>query len=433
MGTRMASPDQMMDFDDDPEPLLSLITSTHPWIGGTISTGVFAYNSTIQYSPNWVQNVLEKNIQTVANGLGSVSRVTGADRRIRQYLGDTPDRRNSRASLPGAGSKRSREEAEGENYQVDEDAMEMDVERGHISSPPGPYSQISHSRQLSRSRSRTGSQASFDTLPAYDENTAPEYEKAQHSQPSHSRSLTVQPGSQAWSTRLMITTSGLGAALSDKSLKSLKFCLKTLRLASTSLAEIMHALRSLIAEFEQSAFGASIERRRRLGMSAEQEESSRRIAGNIKELGTRILGILQEVTNNVSKYAGSALPENAGALVRRQLMSMPQRWKLAEEKTAQQSAGTSPADSHATMVNGEQGSEGKTPAEVEGQTTEMLMVGQRWLLFAEQGCDMITQVGLVLSGTVDSAEEWLDRMGRRRASTTVSANGLSGEKMAIGN
>ena len=38
---------------------------------------------------------------------------------------------------------------------------------------------------------------------------------------------------------------------------------------------------------------------------------------------------LQSVTTHVSRYTGGALPENAGALVRRQLMSVPQRWRVA--------------------------------------------------------------------------------------------------------
>jgi transcriptional repressor OPI1 len=365
-------------IEDEPEPLLSLITSTHPWIGGTISGSLYAYNSTMHYSPAWVQSALEKNLQAVANGLGSVSRVTGVESRVRQYLGDTPDRRLSNAKA-GSSHKRPREPS------IDQ----MDIEKGYILSP-------SHSRQ----RSRTGSQASFDTLPAYDENRAPEYEK------QHQQQLAVQQGSHAWSTRLVITTSGLGAALSDKSLRSLKFCLATLRMATERLAEIMNALRSLISDYESTLYSTS-QHNHLANLTAAQQHASEQIALRIKNLGTHIMNILREVTANVSRYAGGALPENAGALVRRQLMSVPQRWKFAEEKTS--------------TPNGEKEEE------------EMVRTGQRWLVFAEQGCDMIAQVSIVLSGTVESAEKWLDTMGRKQSSrresvvSSISGSGTIGQ------
>jgi transcriptional repressor OPI1 len=374
--TAVSSPEAMI--EDEDEPLLSLITSTHPWIGGTISGSLYAYNSTMHYSPQWIQSVVDKNLQSVASGLGSASRVTGLESRVRQYLGDTPERKTTRAS-----NKRQREST----------ADQMDIERGYTVSP-------THSRQ----RSRTGSQASFDTLPAYDaDRAAPEYEK---------QISAVQLGSQAWSTRLMITTSGLGAALNDKSLKSLKYCLSLLRMATDSLAEIMNALRSLIADYEKTFFGSQAYRSG-AQLTQEQEFASHNIADRIKTLGNSIMGILFEVTSNISQYAGDALPENASALVRRQLMSVPQRWKLAEEKTS-----TPPSES--TTLGGNNTSDA---VEKHGEVT--MRAGRRWLVFAEQGCDMITQISLVVSGTVESAENWLDSMGRRRESVMSEKTAMS--------
>jgi len=203
-------------LDDDEEPLLSLITSSHPWIGGTINTSLYAYNSTMHYTPAFIQSLIEKNVSSVANGLGTVGRKTGVENRVRQYFGDTAERRSARENAR-ASQKRPRQPS------IEYD----DLEKGFLPSPQ------------SRQRSRTGSLTSFtETLPAYDENLSPAYEKPAQSQ-------------QTWKAKVMITTSGLGVALSDASLRSLKFCLSLLRQASSHLTSIMMALRSLLEEYNQ--------------------------------------------------------------------------------------------------------------------------------------------------------------------------------------
>jgi hypothetical protein len=202
----------------------------------------------------------------------------------------------------------------------------------------------------------------------------------------------------------MITTSGLGVALSDRSLSSLKYCVSFLRLATNQLTGIMAALRELIAQCEQYTYGARRGSQPAYLLTEQQEAASRAITDSIKKLGTDIMAILQEVTDRVSKYTGGKLPENAGALVRRQLMSVPQRWRIAQESTP------APASDNASTDQSQ---------------SEALRIGQRFLIFAEQGCDMIAQVNMVVSGTVESAEKWLDSMGRRRQSS-VTINGSEG-------
>lgn len=323
----------------------------------------------MHYTPAFIASLIEKNVSSVANGLGTVGRKTGVQSRVRQYLGDTAERRSAR------------EDARTSNKRARQPSIEYDdLERGGLPS------------LQSRQRSRTGSQVSYtDTLPAYDENSAPAYEQSQASKRSK----------QTWKAKWMITTSGLGVALSDASLRSLKFCLSLLRRASSHLTEVMMALRSLLEEYNQAMNGAQASRQSSCHLTREQQAASQAIAEKIKNMGSDIVSTLQAVTSNVSRYTGGALPENAGALVRRQLLSIPQRWQVAQQQT--QSDG---------------GSE-------QGIGSEACRTGQRWLLFAEQGLDMITQVNIVLHGTVDSAEEWLDSMGRkRRASATSTASVL---------
>jgi transcriptional repressor OPI1 len=377
--------------EEDPEPLLSLLTSSHPWLGGTINGSLHAYNSTMHYSPAFIRSsasFLERNIGTpVATGLGSVSRRTGVENRVRRYLGD---RRLSDSDREASRAKRRR---------VREPSPEQDVEKGFMTSPV-----------TSSHRSRAGSQASFvESLPAYDDNRSPSYEE--------NAPLAVQQrADHNWRTKFVITTSGLGVALSESSLQSLKYCLSLLRTATDGLASIMHALRSLIDDYEHTVGGSeqtSQTQQQNLSSSykltSEQEAASRAIADRIKSLGSDIMSILHSVTSSVSRYAGSALPENAGALVRRQLMSVPQRWRVAEETTA-------------------------NTGQAQGQRAggEAVRAGERFLVFAGQGCDMITQINLVLSGTVESAEKWLESMGGRTEDGPVGQKGYVGADATLG-
>jgi len=149
--------------------------------------------------------------------------------------------------------------------------------------------------------------------------------------------------------------------------------------------------------------GAQAPGQSKCNLTPEQEAASQAIAERIKNLGADIINTLQSVTANVSRYTGGALPENAGALVRRQLLSIPQRWQVAQQHEIEGSEAT--------------------------DSSEATRTGQRWIVFAEQGLDMITQVNIVLTGTVESAEKWLDSMGRkRRASASSSSTSTADHK-----
>lgn len=125
--------------------------------------------------------------------------------------------------------------------------------------------------------------------------------------------------------------------------------------------------------------------------SQEKPNPSRsELAARINSLKGDILKSLQDVINNVSKYAGGALPENARVLVRRHLTSLPQRFRLATMSNGQ--SGNSNGDSDSAMREG----------------------AQKVLVLAKEGLDMVTQVTGVLDGTIVSAEQWCERMGKRR-------------------
>jgi hypothetical protein len=362
--------------EPEPEPLLTLITDNIPCLRGPVNTSINAIDMARYYSPNFVQQLIARPVGVVASSVGMVSQRSGIDGRVRQYFGDTPESRRSvrDARLESEHAMRRKRPRE-----PSPDAP--DLEKGLISSP-------TDSRQRSRSAS---SVTAAEPLPAYDENRSPPYEKLSQ--------LAVQDGQRNWTSKLIITTSGLGVALSDTSLRSLKYCLSVLQLAFDRLINIMATLRQLLKDFQETMFASRSESPLRL--TPEQEKASLQAAESIKKQASDIMQTLTWLTDNVSHYAGGALPDNVGALVRRQLLSLPQRWQFAQQA----------ADTDSAVASSAAGN------------SDVQRTGQRWIVFAEQACDMTLQVMYALKGTVQSAENWLGRMGRRRPGGPMSPDG----------
>jgi ElaB/YqjD/DUF883 family membrane-anchored ribosome-binding protein len=186
-----------------------------------------------------------------------------------------------------------------------------------------------------------------------------------------------------------MTTSGLGVALSENSLKSLKHCVRFLRIATKHIDSRMAALKLLLDEYEsalQSRGSTADDTQARspdhTGPDSDQEV--RRIAENMKTTSKEIWQSISKVALNISNYTGQALPDNASQFVRTQLMSLPQRW-------------------NATLTHSASGQ----------QRGEEARGADRMLAFAKEGLEMMGQITTVVDGTVQSAEGWLSRMGKR--------------------
>lgn len=269
------------------------------------------------------------------------------------------------------------------------------------------------------SRTRGGSQSSYsESLPAYDDQRSPNYEEAIVSgdaagqKAPEQRSETPQDRRVNWSTQLIMTTSGLGVALSETSLRSLKICLGLLRSATTHIDSVMRALKLVLEEYEaalrnQRESSSNINNNNiaqdekaqlngnmaQMGLvDSDKDDQVRRFADRIKELSSDIWQTLQSVVQSVSRYTGGALPQNAQTVVRTQLLSVPQRWQLASRNTS-----------------------GSGGDEVRG--------ANRMLAFAKEGLDMMGQITTVVDGTVQSAECWLQRIGRRPAASGSEERG----------
>lgn len=378
------------------QPMLSLLTSNHPWLGGTISGSLAAYNLTKDYSPRFVKygaELVERNVGSpMVNTVSSVGRRTGMEKNLRRYLGEQ-HRRPSDLEQGDADAPRKRQRAGSPAAEA------MDVD------------------SRTSSRTRGGSQSSYaESLPAYDDQRSPNYEEnatmtdsstptAAGKEPERRhQTQAVQDRRVAWSTQLIMTTSGLGVALSAASLRSLKQCLHLLRGATSHIDSVMRALKLVLEEYE-----TALKRRRSDKDEAPikeegKEDEVRKIAEKIKTLSSDIWQTLQGVVQSVSRHTGGALPQNASQVVRTQLLSVPQRWQLAGRRTA------------------------NAPADEEAGEGEAVRGANRMLAFAMEGLDMMGQITTVVDGTVQSAESWLARIGR----APPSRNGeSSGEKRSV--
>ena len=266
--------------------------------------------------------------------------------------------------------------------------VDVDVEKGLDSAAPPSYAQR-----------RPSDLSSAEPLPAYDDHRSPSYEEhGIPSQAEQSRHSGESASNSNWQTRLMMSTSGLGVAMSEESLRSLKYCLTWLRWANGHLSKVLVSLRDVLEEWDRprtqsshqsSEMNTDVDHQH---PPVQEEPRSARdqavVTQRIEALKGEVLQTLKKVVDIVSKYAGGALPENARVLVRRHLTSLPQRFRIASTSTA-------PGDSSRPV-------------------SETVTSAHRVMVLAKEGLDMMSQVSGVLDGTIVSAEEWCDRLGRRR-------------------
>lgn len=277
------------------------------------------------------------------------------------------------------------------------------------------------------------SMSTVDSLPAYDDVRSPAYtenapstqadEKDSQVTPTHSRQASTTP--KPWQSRLIMSTSGLSIAMSEESLRSLKYCLSWIKWANGHLSTVIDALKDSLARFDShgqiyvsedhaihdqdSATGAS---------NNDPERTRREMSAHISALHRDVASTLQGAIETVSKYAGSALPENARIIIHRHLTSLPARFRVATTNNG----GGSGSSSASSPAPGPSSSSSSLEA---GKEKEVHDGAQRVLVLAQEGLDMMKQVSAVLGGTIDSAEEWCDRLGKKRRNSQAEEGGRS--------
>jgi transcriptional repressor OPI1 len=228
-------------------------------------------------------------------------------------------------------------------------------------------------------------------LPAYNPgDRSPPYSEQEVLLLQQSQSSHPPPN---WRQQLIISTSGLGVAMSQESFRSLRFCLGWLRWANGRLGEAIQNLKVLLERYgDSTTVGGGTSPMSPDSMSDQHHHDQRQaqVAARVAALRQDVINTLKQVVGIVSQYAGGALPENARNLVQRHLTSLPQRFSIANAN-----------------ANAHQGGSGG-----EGSGNEMAASASRAIVLAQEGLDMMTQVSRVVNDTLVSAEGWFERLGR---------------------
>lgn len=362
------------------EPLLSLLTTSHPLLAKTIEGAASTYVNSKNYSPRFKYGAeaVEGVVVPIANTVGTVSRRTGMESGVRWFLGGGKGlkSRNARNGDHDMGANKRR--------RMERSALGM-VELSGVEN-------LTNVHRLSRNSSadrRLSVASTVDTLPAYDDTRSPPY--AENGTAQNPRNSTSS------ASRITISTSNLSIAMSEESLRSLKYCLSWLRWANVHIGNVLDSLKITMAKYEGAQKEAA---EQRLSDSSAQSAERMQLEAKIGDYKTDVLKTLQDVINTVSKYAGGALPDNARELVRQHLTSLPQRFRLATviEDGPQNESGSGTSDDQ----------------RLEAQDQQTRESAQRVMVLAKEGLEMMAQVSGVLDGTIVSAEEWCERMGQRK-------------------
>lgn len=373
-----------------------MLTTSHPLLATTIGSATSAYGGAKNFSPRFKSSAeyVEGYLTPIANTVGSVGRVTGVEGGVRWFLG-AGRRGNSSSDLEAGSSKKRRKMGSGLVNSSDQVTMDNGAV-SPVSGQPQPIMDtvvLQDSMPPTPKGDRRLSMASTDTLPAYDELRSPAYTES-HSQKSGSQNSTAP-----WQSRLIMSTSGLSVAMSDESLRSLKYCLSWLRWANSHMARVIGALKDTLEQYDNAANAEQQQAQldeKHGGMVVDVQpiqppaQSRSELVARIDSLKGDVVKTLQDVVNTVSKYAGGALPENARVLVRRHLTSLPQRFRIAT--MSESSSENGDKDSESAIRDG----------------------AHKILVLAKEGLDMVTQVSGVVDGTIVSAEDWCERMGKKR-------------------
>ncbi|CDZ96200.1 Transcription factor Opi1 [Phaffia rhodozyma] len=187
-----------------------------------------------------------------------------------------------------------------------------------------------------------------------------------------------------WSSMLVeagMTAGGIGAAVSEESMKSLTYCLQWLQYATSHITNQISILRNFIASLNDSS-------------ASSQALISPSALESLSKIKADVVNTIRKVVDVVSKYAGGALPEPARRTVRRFILGLPERWERANER-----------------LNRESGQSGELEAGVPGVQVGMARgAAGRVMTLAVESLDMITGLAQVFGESLERAEAWIERL-----------------------
>ncbi|KAL1928802.1 hypothetical protein VTP01DRAFT_2588 [Rhizomucor pusillus] len=185
-----------------------------------------------------------------------------------------------------------------------------------------------------------------------------------------------------WQQIVMHAGSAAGttaAVISEESMKCLRYCLYWLEYATKHIEQQMQLLRNFLVSLA-------------VGSSQSKAVATPSTANStLTAIKKEIIDTLRKVVDVVSRYAGTGLPEQAKASVRKFILALPGRWA-----TLSTSSTASPASSPALGPQG-------APDRVHETSIKLLT-------FGDESIEMLRSVSTVFSDTIERAELWLQRL-----------------------
>lgn len=219
----------------------------------------------------------------------------------------------------------------------------------------------------------------------------PPAEVVQSSRAGRSRwqSLVIEAG---------VTAGGIGAAVSEESMKSLKYCLHWLHYATAHLDHQVGILREFILSLSSQHRGDALMR-----------SEDARAASILDGIKRDVVETIRKVVDVVSTYAGAALPEQAKRYVRSSILGLPEKWARAMQGQDQSQAlnGTShnPQDEATRSTAGAAEPSAFDESQPTGTTPSPTQnAAERTLTFAVESLDMLRGVLGIFNDSVDRAD-----------------------------
>ncbi|KAF7794470.1 hypothetical protein EIP86_005604 [Pleurotus ostreatoroseus] len=310
--------------------------------------------------------------------------------------------------------------------------------RTNETSPPvDPY----HDRDVSMSRAdedrtsdRDAERRNRTPTPRQDDLSASSENQQQVAQRSRWQAMLLEAG-------------GISAAVSEESMRRLKYCLQWLQYATNQIDQQILKLRDFIASMQDSSSPSSSSHSPHSISSTVAEDQLQALTAIRRD----VVDTIRQVVDVVSKYAGGALPEPARARVRAFILCLPQRWQQAAERTLTvNGAGANAAEAKKDSLGGrgrgrttasapysygpgEAGpsqrsrpaSRASSPSSLRSHgrgfarqangiapptTSTTTQAAQKILTLATESLDMLRAVTTVFKESLDKADAWVERL-----------------------
>ncbi|CAE6425993.1 unnamed protein product [Rhizoctonia solani] len=218
---------------------------------------------------------------------------------------------------------------------------------------------------------------------------------------------------------MLLEAGGIGAALSDESMKRLKYCLQWLQYATNRIDSQIAVLREFLDSLQPGAGTTGPLLPMHMDRNAPVSPAA---LARLSAVKRDVVATIRQAVDIVSRYAGGALPEPARGTVRSVLLSLPGRWASAGH-TAN---GEMDGPGHRRIVSGSSARApypprsntagdsgvysarpGPRPPPTAGTAAQ---AAQRVMTLATESLDMMRGVTGVVKDSLDRAEVWVDRL-----------------------